>query len=151
MLAIRLTRIGAKKQPSYRIIVSEKRYKRDGRYIDKLGFYNPLTNPATISVDKKKFDYWMKVGAQPTPVIKRIVMGIKGAKKRAAKKTKEASEGEASPKAKQAYAPTATEVKVQEEAAGAGTAKETAEKETPTPKAAPDEAKEAPKEETRAA
>lgn len=103
MLAIRLARIGRKKQPSYRIIVSEKRYKRNGRYIDKIGFYNPLTTEATVSVDRERFDYWVKMGAQPTPVIQRLVLGIKGTKKRASKKAVE--ENDVSPK----VAPTATE------------------------------------------
>lgn len=86
MLAIRLTRMGAKGQPSYRIIVTRKRYKRDGKFIERLGHYNPLTEPATIVVDKQRFDYWVTQGAQPTDVIKRIVMGVKGTKKRAPKK-----------------------------------------------------------------
>lgn len=85
MLAIRLTRMGSKKKPSYRVIVTRKRYKRDGAYVENLGFYNPLTTPATISVDRSRFDYWVTQGAQPTDVIKRIVLGIKGTKKRAPK------------------------------------------------------------------
>lgn len=118
MLAIRLARIGRKKQPSYRIIVSEKRYKRNGRYIDKIGFYNPLTTEATVSVNRERFDYWVKMGAQPTPVIQRLVLGIKGTKKRAPKKAvKEEAPG---PKAAPAAATEATqEVVATEEATGA--------------------------------
>ncbi len=114
MVTIRLTRTGAKKQPSYRIIVTPKRYKRDGKYIAKLGYYNPLTQPATVVVDREQFDYWMKNGAQPTDVIKRIVLGIKGTKKRAPKvkaETTEAPKAQAAATepaaAPQAAAPTA--------------------------------------------
>lgn len=97
MIAIRLTRVGAKKQPSYRIIVTAKRYKRDGAYIERLGHYNPLAKPVTVVVDKKRFDYWVGVGAQPSATVKRLVLGIKGTKKRAPKKTQ--------PEAKPAIAP----------------------------------------------
>jgi len=92
MLAIRLTRLGAKKQPSYRIIVTKKRYKRNGTYIANLGHYNPLTEPATVVVNQEQFDYWMQHGAQPTPVVKRLVLGIKGTKKRKPKKDTPATE-----------------------------------------------------------
>lgn len=88
--------MGAKKQPSYRIIITRKRYKRDGRYIERIGHYDPLTQPATITIDKDRFAYWMSQGAQPTAVVKRIVLGIKGTKKRAPKK--------AAPEAKPAQA-----------------------------------------------
>lgn len=86
MLAIRLTRTGRKGIPFYRIIVSEKRYKRDGRYIERLGYYNPLTQKPTVVIDRDRFDHWIKMGAQPTPVIARLVLGVKGTKKRAPKK-----------------------------------------------------------------
>lgn len=95
MLAIRLTRIGAKKRPAYRIIVSEKRYKRDGAYIENLGHYNPLTEPATMVVNRERFDYWVKAGAQPSDVVKRLVLGINGTKhskpKKAAQEKAEAA------------------------------------------------------------
>lgn len=72
MLKIRLTRTGKRGQPSYRIIVKEAKSKRDGRYTDLLGFYNPLTNPATIKLDKKKYLSWIKKGAQPTNTVRHL-------------------------------------------------------------------------------
>ena len=72
MLKIRLTRTGKRGQPSYRIVVVEARSKRDGKYTDLLGFYNPLTNPATIKLDKKKYDYWLEKGAQPTSTVRNL-------------------------------------------------------------------------------
>src|SRR5436305_7267390 len=66
---IRLRRMGAKHQPSYRIVVADSRSPRDGRYIDQVGFYNPLTNPATISIDQEKAKDWLRRGAQPTETV----------------------------------------------------------------------------------
>ena len=72
MLKIRLTRVGKKGQPAYRIIVSERRSKRDGPVVDSLGFYNPLTQPATIKIDKTKYQHWIKQGAQPTTTVRSL-------------------------------------------------------------------------------
>jgi len=66
---IRLRRMGAKHQPSYRIVVADSRSPRDGRYIDQVGFYNPLTNPATITIDQEKAVDWLRRGAQPTETV----------------------------------------------------------------------------------
>lgn len=66
---IRLRRMGAKHQPSYRIVVADSRSPRDGRYIDQVGFYNPLTNPATITVDHDKAVDWLRRGAEPTETV----------------------------------------------------------------------------------
>ena len=66
---IRLRRMGAKHQPSYRIVVADSRSPRDGRYIDQVGFYNPLTNPATINIDQAKAIDWLRRGAQPTETV----------------------------------------------------------------------------------
>lgn len=66
---IRLRRMGAKHQPSYRIVVADSRSPRDGRYIDQVGFYNPLTNPATVKVDESKAVDWLLKGAQPTETV----------------------------------------------------------------------------------
>lgn len=141
MLAIRLTRMGAKKRPSYRIIVSEKRYKRDGAYIDRIGHYDPLTEPATVVVDREKFDYWVKNGAQPTDVVKRIVLGVKGTKKRKPKNAPEEEPAAAAPAAEAPAAVTAaeaTEAPAEETAAPEAAAAETPAEETP---AAEEEAK----------
>ena len=66
MLKLRLTRTGTKDKAQYRIIVQEARSKRDGRYVENLGYYNPRTEPSTIVVKLDRVDYWMKNGAQPT-------------------------------------------------------------------------------------
>ncbi|MFO7265200.1 MAG: 30S ribosomal protein S16 [Limnochordales bacterium] len=63
---IRLTRMGAKKQPFYRLVVADARTPRDGRYIDQLGYYNPLTEPAEIVIDEQKALDWLRKGAQPS-------------------------------------------------------------------------------------
>lgn len=70
---IRLQRFGKKGAPFYHIVVSDSRAPRDGRYIEKLGIYNPLTKPATIDIDFERSVYWVKVGAQPTDTAKAIL------------------------------------------------------------------------------
>jgi small subunit ribosomal protein S16 len=69
---IRLRRMGAKHQPSYRIVVADSRSPRDGRYIDQVGFYNPLTNPAIINVNRDKAIDWLRRGAQPTDTVAKL-------------------------------------------------------------------------------
>ena len=70
MVKIRLRRMGAKKAPYYRIIVADSRSPRDGRCIEEIGTYDPLTEPATITVDAEKAQQWIKNGAQPTDTVK---------------------------------------------------------------------------------
>ncbi|HJD23483.1 MAG TPA: 30S ribosomal protein S16 [Firmicutes bacterium] len=67
---IRLRRMGAKKNPFYRIVVADSRYPRDGRFIEEIGYYNPQTEPAEIKVDAEKAQKWMANGAQPTDTVK---------------------------------------------------------------------------------
>ncbi|MGB9813440.1 MAG: 30S ribosomal protein S16 [Thermovenabulum sp.] len=67
---IRLRRMGAKKRPFYRIIVADSRSPRDGRFIEEIGYYNPLTDPAEIKIDEEKALGWIKKGAQPTDTVK---------------------------------------------------------------------------------
>ena len=69
MVKIRLRRMGAKKAPYYRIVVADARSPRDGRCIEEIGTYNPLTNPATVNVDAEKVQAWIKNGAQPTDTV----------------------------------------------------------------------------------
>ena len=69
MVKIRLRRMGAKKAPYYRIVVADSRSPRDGRCIEEIGTYNPLTQPATITVDAEKAQAWIKNGAQPSGVL----------------------------------------------------------------------------------
>ena len=66
MVRIRLRRVGAKKAPTYRIVVADADAPRDGRFIESIGLYNPRTSPETVIVDESRALYWLKVGAQPT-------------------------------------------------------------------------------------
>lgn len=70
---IRLRRMGAKKAPFYRIVVADSRYPRDGRFIEEIGTYNPLTDPATVNVDADRAQEWIKKGAQPTDTVRGIL------------------------------------------------------------------------------
>ena len=69
---IRLKRIGAKKSPFYRIVVADSRSPRDGRFIEEIGTYNPLTEPKTVKVDNEKALDWIKKGAKPTETVERL-------------------------------------------------------------------------------
>ena len=73
MVKIRLRRMGAKKAPFYRIGVADARSPRDGRCIEEIGTYNPLTNPATITIDAEKAQTWIKNGAQPTDTVRTLL------------------------------------------------------------------------------
>lgn len=70
---IRLKRMGAKKAPFYRVVVADSRYPRDGRFIDEIGYYNPLTDPATVNIDSDKAKKWISNGAQPTDTVKALL------------------------------------------------------------------------------
>lgn len=72
MVKIRLSRTGKRNAPSYRIVVVDSRVKRDGRVIEKLGFYDPKTKPTTIKFNQKRLDYWLSQGAQMTTVVKKL-------------------------------------------------------------------------------
>lgn len=67
---IRLRRMGQKKAPFYRIVVADSRYPRDGRFIEQLGHYNPMTDPAEVVIDAEKAAQWIKNGAQPTETVR---------------------------------------------------------------------------------
>ena len=69
---IRLRRMGAKKAPFYRVVVADSRSPRDGRFIEEIGYYNPITEPAEIKIDEEKATKWINNGAQPTDVVKRL-------------------------------------------------------------------------------
>lgn len=73
MVKIRLRRMGAKKNPYYRIVVADSRSPRDGRCIEELGTYDPLANPAAVTVDVEKAQTWIKNGAQPTDTVKALL------------------------------------------------------------------------------
>ncbi|MBR6426066.1 MAG: 30S ribosomal protein S16 [Oscillospiraceae bacterium] len=73
MVKIRLRRMGAKKNPYYRIVVADSHFPRDGRCIEEIGTYNPLTDPATVTIDVEKAQTWIKNGAQPTDTVKALL------------------------------------------------------------------------------
>lgn len=70
---IRLTRMGAKKAPFYRVRVADSRFPRDGRFIEEIGIYNPLTEPSTVRIDADRAKYWLSNGAQPTEKVKALL------------------------------------------------------------------------------
>ncbi|MDO5717524.1 MAG: 30S ribosomal protein S16 [Tissierellia bacterium] len=69
---IRLKRMGAKKRPFYRVVVADSRAPRDGRFIEEIGYYNPLTEPVTVKVDNERANYWISTGAKPTDTVNRL-------------------------------------------------------------------------------
>ena len=73
MVKIRLRRMGAKKNPYYRLVVADSRFPRDGRFIEEIGTYDPLANPAAINVDVEKAQTWIKNGAQPTDTVRGLL------------------------------------------------------------------------------
>jgi small subunit ribosomal protein S16 len=70
---IRLKRMGAKKSPFYRVVVADSRYPRDGRFIEEIGTYNPIKEPAEVSIDSELATKWLKNGAQPTDTVKSLL------------------------------------------------------------------------------
>lgn len=73
MVKMRLKRIGAKKAPAYRIVIADSRSPRDGRFIEQVGFYNPLSNPVEIKIDAEKAKQWLANGAQPTETVRSLL------------------------------------------------------------------------------
>ena len=73
MLAISLMRIGAKGKPFYRLVVKEKRSKRDGKYLENLGTYNPMMDPAVVELNHDRIQYWIGVGAKPTETVASLI------------------------------------------------------------------------------
>ena len=70
---IRLRRMGAKMAPFYRVVVADSRYPRDGRFIEEIGYYDPMKNPADIKIDAEKAQKWLNNGAQPTDTVKALL------------------------------------------------------------------------------
>ena len=70
---IRLTRVGAKNNPIWRVVATDKRSPRDGRFLEVLGHYNPQTDPSTIELDEERVSNWLQKGAQPTGTVKRLL------------------------------------------------------------------------------
>lgn len=78
MVKIRLRRMGAKKTPFYRVVVADSRYPRDGRFIEEIGTYNPMTDPAEVKIDVEKANEWIKKGAQPTETVRALLKVAEG-------------------------------------------------------------------------
>ena len=70
---IRLKRMGMKKKPFYRVVVADERATRDGRFIDEIGYYNPVSNPVELKIDNEKAQQWIKNGAQPTDTVRGLL------------------------------------------------------------------------------
>jgi len=73
MLMIRLARFGAKKKPSYRVVVIEKERARDSRAVEVVGYYNPVSKPATVKLDHERIAHWLKQGARPSDTVSRLI------------------------------------------------------------------------------
>ena len=79
MVRIRLTRLGAKKKPFYRVIVADSRAPRDGNNIEQLGYFDPLTTPPVIKIDLARVDHWIGVGAQPSDTVRDLIKKARAA------------------------------------------------------------------------
>lgn len=73
MVKIRLRRMGAKKNPFYRIVVADSHFSRDGRFIEEIGTYDPLTAPSAVTIDAERAKYWISCGAQPTETVRALL------------------------------------------------------------------------------
>ena len=73
MLRIRLARRGKKRHPSYRVVVADVKSKRDGRFVEQIGFYDPMTDPITYKIKEERALYWLSVGAQPSDAVARLL------------------------------------------------------------------------------
>ena len=73
MVKIRLKRMGMKKKPFYRVVVADERASRDGRFVDEIGYYNPVSNPVELKIDAEKAQKWIKNGAQPTDTVRALL------------------------------------------------------------------------------
>ena len=76
-VSIRLRRMGSTRKPSYRVVVADSRSPRDGRFIEILGHYNPLTSPPTVKIDREKARSWIAKGAQPSNTVKKLIANVK--------------------------------------------------------------------------
>lgn len=76
-VSIRLRRMGSNRRPAYRVVVADSRSPRDGRFIEVIGHYNPLTQPPTVKIDRAKAQEWIAKGAQPSNTVKRLIQNVK--------------------------------------------------------------------------
>ena len=79
MVRIRLTRMGAKKKPFYRVVAADSRFPRDGRYIEQLGYYDPMRDPSVVKLDLDRVNYWLSQGAQPSETVQRLIKNVEAA------------------------------------------------------------------------
>jgi small subunit ribosomal protein S16 len=150
MLAISLMRIGAKGKPFYRLVVKEKRSKRDGKYLENLGTYNPMLDPAEVSLKHDRIQYWIGVGAQPTETVASLIKNnpVQTEEEKAAAMQARAEKAEADRRAREdakkaeaeKRAAEAAEKEAAEKAAAEAAAAETAAAEAPAEVEAPAEA-----------
>ena len=133
---VRLTRVGSKKNPIWRVVVADQRSPRDGRFIETIGHYNPQTNPSTIVIDEERFQHWVSRGAQPTNPVKQLVKahakGVTGGTATGSAGVSQAPAAVAEPEATEAV----EVVEVVEEQADAPAPEEA---EAPAPEAAADD------------
>ena len=101
---VRLTRVGSKKNPIWRVVVADRRSPRDGRFIEAIGHYNPQTQPSTIVIDHERLDHWLALGAEPTNTVKKLM------------RAKDNPQAEAEPEAPVAVLEEATEAEAEAEA-----------------------------------
>ena len=78
-MRVRLTRVGSRKNPIWRVVVADQRSPRDGRVIERIGHYNPQTEPSTIRIDEERLQHWLERGAQPTATVKKLIKAQKKA------------------------------------------------------------------------
>ena len=78
-VSIRLRRAGSSRRPTYRVVVADSRSPRDGRFIEIIGHYNPLTQPPTVKIDRERAATWIAKGAQPSNTVKRLIANVKDA------------------------------------------------------------------------
>ncbi len=97
MVRIRLRRMGAKKKPFYRIVVADQRSPRDGRFIENIGTYDPMTDPPTINIKGERAGHWLSVGAQPSDAVARILLKAGITDEQGKLKVVEVEEAEAAP------------------------------------------------------
>jgi small subunit ribosomal protein S16 len=150
MLAISLMRIGAKGKPFYRLVVKEKRSKRDGKYLENLGTYNPMLDPAEVSLKHDRIQYWIGVGAQPTETVASLIKNnpVQTEEEKAAAMQARAEKAEADRRAREdakkaeaeKRAAEAAEKEAAEKAAAEAAAAEAAAAEAPAEVEAPAEA-----------
>jgi len=102
LLRIRMTRMGAKKDPHYRVVVAEKRGPRDGRFVESVGYYNPALNPIRLKLDLERIDYWLGNGAQPSETVRSLINKVRKQEEEPVEEPAKTAEAKAEAKAEEA-------------------------------------------------